>query len=357
MRLHEKVVRSRAPLRVSLAGGGTDVPPYPETYGGAVVSATINMFARCTVQGLEGDEIIVRSNDLNQVASFASQSVPTFDGNLDLVKAIFRRLDVTAPVGMSVSLDSDAPPGSGLGSSSAMVVAVIAALSRFYGLELTPREIANVACVVEREDLGISGGLQDQYAASFGGFNYIEFSNHVEIMPLRLSAAMRLELESHMVLGFSGATRLSGSILSRQIGNVVSSREDTMRGLQRLKTLATQLRRALHLEDLEEVAALVDEGWRAKRELAEGITSSALDGVHLAAMNSVALGGKLLGAGGGGYFLFFVPPSRFGEVSNGLAAAGITARRGVELCEAGVLSWEVPRVRIDLPRPFARVRS
>lgn len=350
-------VRSRAPLRMSLAGGGTDVPPYPSMFGGAVLSATINRFAWCSITRANSDEIIVRSLDLNQTAAFASSTTPMFDGNLDLVKAIFGRLNVTEQHGLRVVLETDAPPGSGLGSSSALVVAAISALSLYYGLSLTPYEIAKVAYVVEREDIGIAGGMQDQYSASFGGLNLIEFHEDdvVEVIPLRLSEAMRCELEAHLLLCFTGTTRSSAGILERQIHNVVNSESSTMNSLHELKTLTTTMRKALHAEDLSTVASLLDDAWNHKRMLTTGISDPHLDDIYAIAKQHGAVGGKLLGAGGGGYFMFLTDPERREELSRVLQPLGVTVSRNVELCDYGVTAWEVPRVRQKVPPSFDRV--
>lgn len=353
-----RCVRSRAPLRMSLAGGGTDVSPYTERYGGAVLSATINRYAWCSISATDTDEITVRSLDLNQVATFGSSAIPVFDGNLDLVKAVFRRLSVPQLAGLRVVLQTDAPPGSGLGSSSALVVATISALSTYFGLDLIPQEIARVAYVVEREDLGIAGGMQDQYSAAFGGFNVIEFTRAgVEVFPVRLGRAMHHELESHVLLCFTGETRASGGILERQVQNVSVRKPATMGALHRLKELVVELRRAFHAEDLTTVAWLLDEAWRAKKDLTDGISAPRLDALHSVAKEHGALGGKLLGAGGGGYFLFLVDPERREDVAGALTSLGATVSRSVELCDEGVSSWETPRVRDRLPDAFAGVRA
>lgn len=354
-----RAVRSRAPLRMSLAGGGTDVPPYPSMFGGAVISMTINRYAWCSITRANSDEIVVRSIDLNQTATFTSSTTPVFDGNLDLVKAIFGRLNVIDPHGLRIVLETDAPPGSGLGSSSALVVAAIAALSRYYGLNLTPYEIAKVAYVVEREDIGIAGGMQDQYSASYGGFNLIEFHENdvVEVMPLRLSEAMRCELEAHLLLCFTGSTRSSGGILERQIQNVVNSEISTMNSLHELKGLTTTMRKALHAEDLPTLASLLDDAWNRKKLLTTGISDPHLDSIYETAKHHGALGGKLLGAGGGGYFMFLTEPERREELSHVLEPLGVTVSRNIELCDTGVTSWEVPRIRQEVPSSFDRVSN
>lgn len=349
-----RVVRSRAPLRLSFAGGGTDVAPYPERWGGAVTSATINRYAHCSIRESSEDSITVRSLDMNEVTTFGRSAIPTFDGNLDLIKAVFRRLNVPCVSGMSVVIHVDAPPGSGLGSSSALVVSVIAALSTFFHLDLGPADIARAAYVVERQDLGISGGAQDQYAAAFGGCNFIEFTRSVEVLPLRISLAMRCELESHLLLCYTGRTRLSSGILDRQVDNVLRSEPATMGGLARLKELATEIRRSLHDHDLARVAALLDDGWVSKKELAPGIADSALDTIHDVAKRSGALGGKLLGAGGGGYFLFLVEPDHRNEVVSALAGIGVSCEPAVQLTDQGVVAWEAPQRGAELHPAFAR---
>lgn len=353
-----RAVRSRAPLRMSLIGGGTDVPPYPGLFGGAVISATINRFAWCSITQATSDEVLVRSINLNQTTTFASSTTPVFDGNLDLVKAIFQRLNVRDPHGLRVVLETDAPPGSGLGSSSALVVAAVAALSLYYGLRLTAYEIAKVAYVVEREDIGIAGGMQDQYSASFGGFNLIQFhqDSMVEVMPLGLSDAMRWELEAHLLLCFTGSTRSSDGILQRQIENVVTANKPTMNSLHKMKEMTILMRRALHAEDLNTVASLLDQAWIHKKELASGISDSHLDRIYETAKSSGALGGKLLGAGGGGYFMFITEPERREELSRALEPLGVTSSRNIELCDSGVTSWEVPTIRQEVPLSFTRTK-
>jgi D-glycero-alpha-D-manno-heptose-7-phosphate kinase len=351
-----RVVRARAPLRLSFAGGGTDVPPYPEQHGGSVISATINRYVWCTISESDEDIVIVQSVDLDRVAIFELTSTPAFDGNLDLIKAVFRRLDAQNLPGMKIVVRSDAPPGSGLGSSSALVVALIRALSTFLNLDLTPQEVAKVSHVVERQDVGVIGGLQDHYAAAYGGFNFMEFGRGVEVMPVRLSEGMRHELESHMLLCYTGRTRLSAGILERQVGNVQHADPETLASLARLRELAVEIRQALHEENLQAFAELLDEGWQSKKGLAAGVSDSALEEVHVVAKAAGALGGKLLGAGGGGYFLFLVDPAVKEDVADALEPLGVRIEPHVEFSNEGAVAWDVPHVRADVHPAFALAR-
>jgi len=181
-------IRAKAPLRISLAGGGTDVPPFPQLEGGCVLSTTINRYAYGTLQPRRDGNICVHSLDFGVSVTYDLQDKLTYDGKLDLVKAAIRKLVATEHRGFDLLLHSDAPPGSGLGASSAMMVALVGLLKEFVHLPLTDYEIADLACVIEREELGIQGGLQDQYAATFGGFNYIEFlPDRVIVNPLKIS--------------------------------------------------------------------------------------------------------------------------------------------------------------------------
>jgi D-glycero-alpha-D-manno-heptose-7-phosphate kinase len=168
-------IRAKAPLRISLAGGGTDVPPFPQLEGGCVLSTTINRYAYGTLQPRSDGNISVHSLDFGVSITFNSEEMLAYDGKLDLAKAAIRKLLTAKHKGFDLLLHSDAPPGSGLGASSAMMVALVGLLKEFARLPLTDYEIAELACVLEREELGIQGGLQDLYAAAFGGFNYIDF--------------------------------------------------------------------------------------------------------------------------------------------------------------------------------------
>lgn len=311
------VVRSQAPLRISFCGGGTDVPPYPETHGGCVLSCTIDKYAYVSARARLTDSVRVESRDLKRVIEFASHED---DGEPDLAKSIIRRF---GEVSLECYMHSDAPPGSGLGSSSAMIVALIGALARRNGLVLDPYHVAELALKVEREDLQISGGLQDQYAASFGGFNFIEFTaSGVIVNPLRVAPDTLDELHYNLLLCYTGKTRLSSNILTEQTANVVSKNERVMEGLSALKDMTVEMKRALLRGDCPTFGSLLHDAWQLKRTFASGITDAAIDEMYETARNAGAIGGKLLGAGGGGFLLFFVPFTRRESVRDALENVG-----------------------------------
>jgi D-glycero-alpha-D-manno-heptose-7-phosphate kinase len=316
------IVRSRAPLRISFCGGGTDVPPFPERFGGCVLSCTIDKYAYVSVRSRDRSLATrVQSADLKKVVEFsAAGTSKELSTENTLAEAIIKRFK-------AASLDSymhcDAPPGSGLGSSSAMLVALAAALGRFQKIDLSASDIAELALLVERDDLGIVGGMQDQYASAFGGFNFIEFMpGEVLVHPLRLSDETQDELHYHLVLCSTGATRFSSNILAEQTQNVMNSNSDVIDALCDLKALTFEMRRLLLRGRLRDFGQLLDEAWMLKRRLASGISNDRIEMLYECAKNAGALGGKLLGAGGGGFLMVFCPFTRRQAVRDALEFAG-----------------------------------
>jgi D-glycero-alpha-D-manno-heptose-7-phosphate kinase len=330
------VVRGRAPLRISFAGGGTDVPPYPERFGGCVLSTTIDKYAYVSVRDIEGDFVRAISEDQGVDATFMPGSSPAFGGKMDLAEAIVRRFAVR---GLECHINSDAPPGSGLGSSSTMIVALIEAMSHRGAIPLTKYEKAELAFDVERNDLGIVGGMQDQYAAAFGGFNFIEFDRSgVCVTPIRLTQDTVAELHMHLMLCYTGATRFSGNILTEQTSNVRREDPIVMQSLSALKDLTMSLKAALLRGRLGDFGDILNETWRMKRKLASSITNERLDETYDAARAAGALGGKLLGAGGGGHLLLFVPFNRRRRVREAMQQCGMTMV-DFQFEERGSCSW------------------
>ena len=319
-------IRSRVPLRVSFAGGGTDVPPYPQTHGGVVLCAAIDRFAFASLAPTaDGTPFIAESLDYGIRAAYAHPSHLAFDGELDLLKASLRRLAPDAVGGAHLSIHSDAPPGSGLGSSSAMTVAIVGALSRWLDQPLTDYEVAHLAVVIEREDLAIEGGLQDQYACTFGGFNFIEFHHDaVVVNPLRVNPETLLELQYTLLLVFTGTTRRSDGILARQIQNYGVPGGAVQDALQELKHITLDMKRALLQSRLDNFGALLHAGWENKKRLATGITTPHIDEMYACALRAGAIGGKVLGAGGGGYLLLACPETRRHAVARACEQLGGT---------------------------------
>ncbi len=335
------LIRAKAPLRISFSGGGTDVPPFPELEGGCVLSTTINRYAYGTLQPRSDGNISVQSLDFGISVTYNQDDKLAYDGKLDLVKAAIRKFVSTEHRGFDLLLHSDAPPGSGLGASSAMMVVLVGLLKEFKYLPLTDYEIADLACVIEREELGIQGGLQDQYAAAFGGFNYIEFlSDRIVVNPLKVSPDVINELQYNLLLCYTGMMHLSGHIIQDQVDRYERREETTMQALRELKTLTIQMKNALLRRELDNFGELLHREWQFKRSLSSRISNPQLDSLYETAREHGALGGKITGAGGGGYMLLYCPIKRKHGVVTKLKEQGCTII-DVSLEPMGLQTWRV----------------
>lgn len=334
------IYRTRAPLRVSFAGGGTDVAPYADERGGAVLSATINRYAYATL-AVRGSSFSVRSLDYDASIRYALDDPFVYDGQLDLAKAVidhFRR-ERGLQQGFELVLHNDAPPGSGLGSSSAITVAMVRAIADMMRLPLGSYEIADLAHRIERVDVGIQGGKQDHYAAAFGGFNYMEFRDGLTVVtPLRLPEATVCELEYSVVFAYVGGSHFSSHILQRQVDNYRAAKVDAVDAMDRLKALAEATKQALLLGDLQGVGRLLDESWQNKKLLATGITNAKIDDLYACARSAGALGGKISGAGGGGFMFFLCDSDRRFAVQEVLREQGAQVVNHT-FTQRGVHSW------------------
>jgi D-glycero-alpha-D-manno-heptose-7-phosphate kinase len=299
-------IRAKAPLRISFAGGGTDVPPYPEREGGCVLNATIDSFAWGSLRPRHDSKIKLESADLGISRDYTVDSEMELNGELDLVKAAIKRLRANNSHGFEVFLHCDAPPGSGLGSSSALMVALVGLVKEFKNLPLTPYEIADLAYVIEREDLEIKGGLQDQYAATFGGFNFIEFlKDRVIVNPLRIGNDTMNELEHNLLLCYTGNTRRSDEIIRDQTARFEEHNSETTAALNEQKHLAIEMKNALLRGRLDDFGCLMHTAWESKKRISPRISNARIDEIYAEARQHGAIGGKITGAGGGGYFLLY----------------------------------------------------
>lgn len=335
----ERLLRARAPLRVSFAGGGTDVSPYPAEEGGLVLSATINRYAYGTLRPRQDRQIGVESLDLDVAVSYALDDPHPDGSQIDLVKAAIGKVAADSETGFDVFIHSAAPPGSGLGSSSAVVVTLIGLLAEHMGLELSEQEIARLAFTVEREDLGLPGGAQDHYSAVFGGFNFMEFgSEGVTVNPLGLPEDRVRELEYNLLLCFTGATRASDHIIGDQVERYREGASDALEGLRMQKELAVEMRDALLAGRLAEFGKLLGRAWSYKKQMSPHISNDRIDELYEEGLRQGALGGKVTGAGGGGYMLFYCPYDRKHKVRQALAALGADA---VDFAfeENGLVTW------------------
>lgn len=342
------VLRARAPLRVSFAGGGTDVAPFPQREGGAVLSATIGSYAYATLRPRTDGHITVESHDYGTSIGYDVGAPLELDGELDLPKAAIARittLDGAMPSeGFDLFLHTNAPPGSGLGSSSAVMVAVIDLVGRHCGLDLGPHEIAELAYRLEREDLQIPGGSQDQYAAAFGGFNFMEFrpDGEVVVNPLRVRSDTVHELEHNMLLAYTGRTRVSDHIIEDQVSRYETGNADAVAGLRAQRDLADAMRVALLRGKVDELGHLLGQAWQEKQRMSSRITTPLIAEAVDLALGSGALGGKVTGAGGGGHLIFICEFERRHVVADALLGLGLSVSE-FTFTKHGVTTWKGQR--------------
>lgn len=336
------IIRSKAPLRISFAGGGTDVPPYVHERGGVVLSATIDKYAYASLRLRDDKNITVQSLDYDIVAKYHVDDELAYDGELDLVKAVLKNMCRENGQGLDFFMHSDAPPGSGLGSSSTVVVALIGLIKQWQRLPLTNYEMADLAYKIERMDLGIDGGMQDQYAAVFGGFNFIEFNPPAIIVnPLRIDKEIISELHYSLLLCYTGRTRVSANIITTQVDNYVRKEVEVLDAMDELKSITIEMKNALLQGHLTDYGHLLHEAWINKKKMAKQITTTSIDALYAAGREKGALGGKILGAGGGGYLLLFCPFDKKHIIAEELERLGGQVV-DFNFDRHGLQTWEVP---------------
>ena len=340
------LIRSRAPLRLGIAGGGSDVSPYCDLHGGYVLNATIDMHAYCTIEPLENERIVFVAADRQERYESAALSSLAADGNLDLHKAVYNRIVRQFNEGEALPLrmttHSDAPAGSGLGSSSTIVVAMVAAYVEWLKLPLGEYEIARLAYEIERIDMGLSGGRQDTYAATFGGFNFIEFyaEERVIVNPLRIKNWMINELESSLLLYYTDVSRESAVVIDEQIKNIKEQADRALAATHRIKEGAVAMKEAILKGSTQRMAVLLGESWEAKKQMAKGITSPVIERAYEVALEAGAYSGKVSGAGGGGFIMFMVYPEKKMGVARSLQKLGGQVTR-FHFTPHGTQSWTV----------------
>jgi D-glycero-alpha-D-manno-heptose-7-phosphate kinase len=317
--------------------------PYAAEHGGLVLSATIRRYAYATLRFLEEEEIRVRSLDYDMMERYTLDEPLIYDGKFDLVKACLRRLRVGPEAcgrGLDLYLHTDAPPGSGLGASSALVVAVIGALMSWRRLNLSQYDIADLAYILERKDVGIAGGMQDQYAAAFGGFNMMEFrgEHDVVVNPLRIDSAIIHELEYCSLLVFTGATRLSSRIIESQVTGYTEGRRSVIHAMSHMKRLAVEAKAALLRGRVLELGEILHEQWAHKKATSSAVSNDRIDHLYAEARDAGAVGGKMSGAGGGGFMYLICPFDRKPEVMSRLGNLGAQVSP-VEFDLEGMQSW------------------
>ena len=337
-------IRARAPLRLGLAGGGTDVSPYCDLFGGSVLNATIDRYAHCTIEPREDGKVLIEAADLKVRECMDAAPVLDPSGPLKLHKSVHNRIRREYNAGRSLSFTltswSDAPPGSGLGASSTLVVAMVGAFAEWLHLPLGEYDIAHLAFVVERGDLGLAGGKQDHYAAAFGGFNLIEFyaGDRVIVNPLRVKEWILNELEASLVLYFTGVSRDSARIIDEQIRNTQSGSEPSVEAMHAMKADVGRMKEAILLGDIRRFAEILGSSWQAKKRMAHGISNDHIEKVTEIALAAGAVSGKVTGAGGGGYMMFVVPPCRRRRVIDALSGLGGECMN-FHFAREGITAW------------------
>lgn len=313
---------ARAPVRVSLAGGGTDLPAYYERYGGMVVNATIDKYFYVFVNVADGDGLQITSSDYRTFCRYDEHGTPLWDSGLRLPLAILDHFGITR--GLSMFLASQIPPETGLGSSSTVAVAIIKALVAAQGLTLARQELAELACTIEIEKLGQPIGKQDQYAAACGGLNVITFTRDgVMVEPLRVSHEVWHRLQENLLLFFVGSARDAADILSQQQRASQHGDPRVIQALHRVKEMAAQVRECLEGGDLQCFGRLLHENWEQKKRFARGISTPLIDRCYDSALEHGALGGKVAGAGGGGFLMLYCEPEHRPAVTQALQAQGL----------------------------------
>lgn len=337
------IIRSKAPLRIGLAGGGSDVSPYSDLYGGAILNATISLYAYATIVPRTDGKIVFHSIDKNEYSEFEPSEYLPINGILNLHRGIYNRVVkdfVKKPLSFTLSTIVDAPAGSGLGTSSTLVVAILGAFAEWLKLPLGEYDLAKLAYDIERVDLGMAGGKQDQYAATFGGVNFMEFSDNDKVIvnPLRIKDIYLSELAHNLVLYYTQTSRLSSKIIEAQSANVISNNQKSIEAMHQLKKQSIMMKEALLRGNLNKIGEILDFGWTFKKQMADEISSPLLDEIYSTARANGATGGKISGAGGGGFMIFYCPGDNRSRVIESLKAFGGEAQR-YEFTTHGLTTW------------------
>jgi len=337
------IYRSKAPLRLGLAGGGTDVAPYSDLFGGAILNATINMYAYATIVERNDGKIVLHALDKEERFEYDSIEELPINGDLDLLKGIYNHIVknyTKKALSFELSTRVDAPPGSGLGTSSTLVVAILGAFAEWLKLPFGEYDFAKISYDIERVDLKMAGGKQDQYAATFGGVNFMEFyaDDKVIVNPLRIRSEYLNELAYNLVLYYTETSRLSSKIIEAQSKNVSDKNEKSIEAMHKLKEQSQQMKETLLKGNIDAIGEILDFGWKFKKQMAKGITNPLIDDIYSAAIEAGASGGKISGAGGGGFMFFYCPNNTRDNVINALKKFGGDVKR-YEFTNSGLSTW------------------
>ncbi len=336
------IIRSKTPLRLGLAGGGTDVSPYSDIYGGAILNATINMYAYTTLEPTDDGKVVFEAPEKYLREEHTAAEQLDTDGYFVLQKGVYNRIVrqfTHKPLSLRISSFVDAPAGSGLGTSSTLVVSILGAYVEWLKLPLGEYDIARLAYEIEREDLQMTGGKQDQYAATFGGFNFMEFfADRVIVNPLRVRNRYADELSHNLVLYYTDTSHVSADIIKEQQKNVRAKNSQSIEAMHKLKEQAVLMKEVLLKGEIDRIGEILDFGWRYKKQMANSITNPLIDSIYDAAIKAGATGGKISGAGGGGFMFFYCPGVTRYPVIDALRQFGGKAKR-YEFVNKGLKTW------------------
>jgi D-glycero-alpha-D-manno-heptose-7-phosphate kinase len=339
------IIRSKAPLRIGLAGGGTDVSPYSDLFGGAILNATIDLYAYATIEPLENGKITFVLDGNGKSHEFKSEKELELEDGFELFIGIYNRVIKQfnlEPLSFRLTSYIEAPQGSGLGTSSTIVVSILGAFVEWLKLPLGNYEIAHLAYEIERIDLKMAGGKQDQYAATFGGINFMEFlsNDRVIVNPLSLKPKVKYELEHNLLLYFTATQRLSAQIISDQVKNVESKNTQAIEAMHHLKEQAVKMKEHLLRGELNKIGEVLHFGWQNKKQMASSISNSLIDDIYETAIKSGATGGKISGAGGGGFMFFYCPAVTKNKVAHQLQSFGGKIQP-FKFTEKGLTTWSI----------------
>ncbi len=342
------IVRSRSPLRLGIAGGGTDVSPYSDEYGGCVLNATIDLYSYCTIELLDTPRVIFEAQDMGCVFEGAAVCPMPLEDGLILHKAVYnsimRQFNFGRAIGLRMITRSDAPPGSGLGASSSLVVAMLAALRELMALPLGEYDVAHLAYEIERLDCALAGGKQDQYAATFGGFNFMEFygDDRVVVNPLRVRRHIENELQSRMILYFTGVSRESARIIEEQVRTAKCPIEGnfSLDAMHEIKDTAVKIKDRLLKGDLNGISNLIHASWEAKKRTSAAISNDHIELATSTAMKAGAHALKVSGAGGGGFMMILSDPGDQVKIKKALSDIGGYIQK-FQFTHEGTEAWTV----------------
>ena len=339
------IIRSKAPLRIGLAGGGTDVSPYSDIYGGAILNATIDLYAYASLEPLDNGKIEFVIDGSSKKLEVQSAEALAIVADFELFIGVYNRVVKQfglKPLSFRLTSFVEAPQGSGLGTSSTIVVSLLGAFKEWLNLPLGNYDIAHLAYEIERIDLKMTGGKQDQYAATFGGINYIEFfgNDKVIVNPLQLKSEIIFELEFNLLLYFTATQRLSATIIDEQVKNVNEKNIKSVEAMHNLKEQANHMKDALLRGELSKIGEVLHFGWQNKKNMALSISNPFIDSIYTTALNHGATGGKISGAGGGGFMFFYCPAVTKNKVAKAIEQLGGRVQ-SFKFTNHGLTTWTI----------------